>query len=238
MSNPVFMSEAVASVRQRLDLAQAQQLSHYTFEGHRFLVYPDVFPPTHFQSTGIFTRLLPYPRGGAFLEIGCGAGVTAVVAALAGCRKVVASDINQAATRNTRANANLHGVEHILSARHGDLFDVLERGERFDMIFWNSNFVFVPEDYAFDDEIMRSFCDPGYAAHRRFLREAGRYVLPGGQLLMGFSSQGDEAAFTALLKEHGYVSSVLASARGEGAGAHRYDILRLTRTAGDEERAA
>jgi hypothetical protein len=31
---------------------------------------------------------------------------------------------------------------------------------------------------------------------------------------------------------------VLASAMGEGASAHRYDILRLTRTAGDEERAA
>ncbi|MDR5808895.1 hypothetical protein [Caballeronia sp. LZ019] len=93
MKNQAFMSEAVASVRQRLDAANTQQLSNYTYEGRRFLVYPDVFPPTHFQSTGIFTRLLPYPRGGALLEIGCGAGVTAVVAALSGCRRVVASDM-------------------------------------------------------------------------------------------------------------------------------------------------
>jgi release factor glutamine methyltransferase len=235
MNNRSFTSEAVASVRRRLDAAQSQELLCYTYEGHRFLVYPDVFPPTHFQSTGIFTRLLTYPSGGAFLEIGCGAGVTAVVAALAGCRRVVASDINEAAVRNTHANANLHSVAHIVSARHGDLFDVLEKQERFDMIFWNSNFVFVPDDYVFDDEIMRSFCDPGYIAHHRFLREADRYLLPGGQLMMGFSSQGDDGAFTALLSKHGYESSVVASAFGEGAGAHRYDILRLTRTGPREE---
>ena len=190
-------------------------------------IHEGVFPPTHFQSTGIFTRYLPYPLGGAFLEIGCGAGVTAVTAALSGSARVVASDISEAAVENARANAARHGVARRVSTRHGDLFDVLEAGERFDVIFWNSNFVFVPEDYAFEQPILRAFCDAGYVAHRRFLREAPRHLTPDGQLLIGFSSQGDARALTAMLTEHGYTSTVIASAYGEGVGAHRYNILRL-----------
>jgi release factor glutamine methyltransferase len=231
MSEQAYESDAFASVRRRLAVAEAEGVSEYTCMGRPFVVHKDVFPPTHFQSTGIFTQHLPYLRDGAFLEIGCGAGVTAVTAALEGCRPVVASDISEAAVLNTRANALLHGVDEAVSTRHGDLFDVLDEGERFDIIFWNSNFVFVPDDYVFDKAIMRAFCDAGYAAHRRFLREAPDYLNPGGLLLMGFSSQGDDSALTALLVEHGYLSTVMASAFGQGTGAHRYDILRLLRGA-------
>jgi release factor glutamine methyltransferase len=233
MNNAMIDSEAVVSVKRRIASAEADALSEYIFDGRRFVVHPGVFPPTHFQSTGIFTRNIPYPRGGAFLEIGCGVGVTAVAAALAGCRQVVASDISEAAVRNTRENAALHGVDKVVAARHGDLFDVLQDGEQFDAIYWNSNFVFVPEDYVFDQDILRAFCDAGYAAHKRFLREARQHLAPGGRLLIGFSSQGDETALDTLLAEHGYRRTLLASERGQGAGAHRYDILQLDEVDGD-----
>ncbi|MGZ2747296.1 methyltransferase [Burkholderia stagnalis] len=227
MTNQNYESDAVASVQRRLAAAEAERVTQYECEGRSYEIHDEVFPPTHFQSTGIFTRHLPYPPGGAFLEIGCGAGVTAVTAALSGCARVVASDISEAAVRNARANAQRHGVAERVSTRHGDLFDVLDDGERFDLIFWNSNFVFVPEDYVFERPILRAFCDAGYVAHRRFLREAPSHLSPSGQLLIGFSSQGDASALTALLTEHGYTSTVVASAYGEGPGAHRYDILRL-----------
>ncbi len=227
MSDQNPESDAVASVRRRLAVAEAERVTRYVCDGRSFEVHDGVFPPTHFQSTGIFTRHLPYPRDGSFLEIGCGAGVTAVTAALSGCARVVASDISEAAVENARANAARHGVTARVSARHGDLFDVLDARERFDVIFWNSNFVFVPEDYAFEQPILRAFCAAGYVAHRRFLREAPHYLSPDGQLLIGFSSQGDARALTSMLAEHGYTSTVVASAYGEGAGAHRYDILRL-----------
>lgn len=227
MSDHTYESDAFASVRKRLAVAETERISEFECMGRRYVVHPDVFPPTHFQSTGIFTQHLPYPLDGAFLEIGCGAGVTAVTAALSGCRSVVASDISEAAVQNTRANAVLHGVEDIVSTRHGDLFDILKADEQFDMIFWNSNFVFVPEDYVFDRAILRAFCDAGYVAHRRFLREAPVHLAPGGRVLMGFSSQGDESVLTALLAEHGYAWTLVASVLGQGSGAHRYDILQL-----------
>ncbi|WP_185658114.1 class I SAM-dependent methyltransferase [Burkholderia sp. Bp8992] len=227
MNEQDYQSDAFASVRRRLAAAEADGIVRYECEGRSFDVHAGVFPPTHFQSTGIFTRHLPYRRGGSFLEIGCGAGVTAVTAALAGCARVVAADISEAAVLNTRANVLLHGVAEQVSTRHGDLFDVLQPGERFDQIFWNSNFVFVPEDYVFEQPILQAFCDAGYLAHRRFLREATRHLMPGGELLIGFSSLGDERALTEMLAEHDYSSTIVASAFGEGAGAHRYDILRL-----------
>lgn len=227
MNDQDYESDAFASVRRRLAAAEADGIVHYVCDGRSFEVHAGVFPPTHFQSTGIFTRHLPYRRGGSFLEIGCGAGVTSVMAALSGCARVVAADISAAAVRNTQANVLLHGVADRVSARHGDLFDVLQPGERFDQIFWNSNFVFVPEDYVFEKPILQAFCDAGYLAHRRFLHEASQYLTPDGQLLIGFSSLGDERALTDMLAEHDYSSTIVASAYGEGAGAHRYDILRL-----------
>ena len=231
MTDHCYTSDAFDSVKRRLAAAHAEGESSFACMGREFVVLPGVFPPTHFQSTGIFTQHLPYVRGGSFLEIGCGAGVTAVTAALEGCARVVASDISEAAVRNTRANAILHGVADTVSTRHGDLFDVLQNGERFDMIFWNSNFVFVPEQYVFDQDILHAFCDAGYAAHRRFLNEAHRHLRPEGSLLLGFSSQGDLDALNALLHESGYDFTVLSSAQGVGAGAPSYAILQLHRQA-------
>lgn len=226
MNDNAYDSAVLASVRRRL-AAVAEGGATYECMGRRFAVHDGVFPPTHFQSTGIFTRLMPFPLGGSFLEIGCGAGVTAVTAALKGCARVVASDISDAAVRNTHANVLLHGVEDRVSTRHGDLFDVLEDGERFDMIFWNSNFVFVPDEYVFDQPILQAFCDAGYAAHRRFLKEAHLHLNPGGRLLLGFSSQGDERGLNAMLEESGHAFKVISSEFGMGQGAPRYDILEL-----------
>eukprot|EP01031_Cornospumella_fuschlensis_P020144 gene20144-biopygen16952 len=74
MTQAIQEAGALASVRQRLAAAEADGQTEYECMGRDFVVHEGVFPPTHFQSTGIFTRHLPYPRGGRFLEIGCGAG--------------------------------------------------------------------------------------------------------------------------------------------------------------------
>jgi release factor glutamine methyltransferase len=219
--------DPLESVKARLALAEQAQLSEFECEGRTFVVLPEVFPPTHFSSTGIFARSIDYVPGRSFFELGCGTGVIAVTAALAGCRPVVASDISESAVRNARLNLARHGLEHSTSVRQGDLFDVLDDEERFDTIFWNSNFVHVPDDYAFTQDYLRAFCDPGYRTHARFLREAPRHLAPGGRLLLGFSSQGDDSALQALFAEHGYRSTTLVSTHGVGPNAHRYDVVRL-----------
>ena len=55
-------------------------------------------------------------RGKRVLDFGCGSGVVAVAAALAGASEVLACDIDPLALEATRANAELNGVELSLYA--------------------------------------------------------------------------------------------------------------------------
>lgn len=227
MKEHIFTSEVLGDVLRKINDAERDGIDNYRYEGRDFIIHSGVFPPTHFQSTGIFTRLLPYPQKGSFLEIGCGAGVTAVMAALAGCSRVVATDISEAAVNNTRLNVKHQGVEHIVSTYHSDLFDALDQQEKFDTIFWNSNFVFVPDGYVFDKTILHAFCDVGYATHHRFLHEAKNYLAPGGELLLGFSSQGDAAALEELLNQYGYRSEIIASESCHKGKQNHFYIIKL-----------
>lgn len=229
MNPTAYKPEAIESVHKRLDAAKADGISEYECMGRRFIVNEGVFPPTHFAATGIFARNLPYVSGASFLEIGCGTGVIAVMAALKGCAPVVASDISEAAVLNTQANVDRHQVAGLVSCRHGDLFDVLQPHERFDIIFWSSPFTFVPADHQLDEDIMRAFFDPGYEAHRRFLSQAHQYLAPEGKLLLGFGSIGDEDRLAKLLADHGYVHEVISSEYGTGLSSYRFDILQLLR---------
>jgi release factor glutamine methyltransferase len=181
--------------------------------GHEWDLLPDVFAPIDSPSTGIAMELLDLtdsrtlPLDGAMLEMGCGAGVIAVTAALRSGRRVVASDINPAATRNAALNATRHGVGDLVTAVCGDLFDGLDPDERFDLIFWSSPYVLAPRDYEFQHIHERAYVDPGYVTHQRFLAEAPRWLTPGGSVMLHFSTRGDLVA-------------LLRAAQAQGRGLH------------------
>ncbi|MGW8379387.1 methyltransferase [Streptomyces sp. ODS28] len=159
----------------------------------------------------------PVPlRGRTFLEMGSGTGVVAVLAALAGCRSVVAADISPEAVRNTAHNAERHGVRDRVTAVRSDLFDALDPHARFDVVFWNSPFIPAPAGYAYRSLHERAFVDSGYAAHRRFLAEAPRRLTGGGSALLLFSSsKGDLPRLRGLAAECGRRLEVLCRRRVE-----------------------
>ncbi|HZM79888.1 MAG TPA: methyltransferase [Candidatus Limnocylindrales bacterium] len=156
----------------------------------RWSLMPGVYSPTRGAATRLFSQWLPYPQGGSFLEVGCGTGVTAVTAALAGCARVVALDINEAAVHNTRANATRHGVADRVEVVHSDLFDALDPADTYDVIFWNSNVIQAPAGYAFRDPLERAVLDPGYEAHRRYLAQGINRRTGTGRLFLGYNSLG------------------------------------------------
>ncbi|WP_329377077.1 class I SAM-dependent methyltransferase [Streptomyces sp. NBC_01716] len=164
----------------------------FSLLGKEWSILPNVYPSGSFSSTEFFTYQDIYPpAGGKFLEIGCGAGVTAVTAAISGCDAVVASDINPQAVRNTGINIARHGVDEKVSVRHGDLFSAVRVNERFDCIFWNSNGIEMPSDYTHQSEFEKAFFDPGYESHRRYVEEGPNHLTRGGRLLIGFSGHGN-----------------------------------------------
>ncbi|RZD58835.1 SAM-dependent methyltransferase [Streptomyces albidoflavus] len=162
-----------------------------------------VFSPTYTPVTGLFTTWLPFPDGGSFLEIGSGTGVTAVVAAQEGCASVTALDLSEEAVENTRRNAARHGAGDRVRVLRSDLFSALGPEERFDLIYWNSNFAEPPEGFVNETDLHHAFFDPGYDAHRRFLREAPARLNPGGRVLLGFSNIGNVELLRALAAESG-----------------------------------
>jgi release factor glutamine methyltransferase len=205
--------------RSREAAADGARPGVFTMRGREWTLLADVFAPPYSASTDAAMELLGFvegtqvPRHGSFLEVGCGTGIIAVSAALAGCDRVLATDINPHAVDNAARNAERHHVADRVSARHSDLFDAVDPGRRFDTVYWHSNFVLAPADYRYESMHECAYVDPGYATHRRYLEEAPRWTTPGGSALLHFSDRGDLAGLYAIADESGRELEVLSSIR-------------------------
>jgi release factor glutamine methyltransferase len=185
----------------------------FALAGREWDLLDGVFSPDGSATTAVAMELLGLtgeagpafqPRG-TFLEVGPGTGVIAVSAALAGCRQVVATDISAAAVRNTAMNAERHGVADRLTSLSGDLFSAFGDGERFDTVYWHSNYVLAPPDYRYATDHERAYVDPGYRAHRRYLAEVSGLLAEGGTALLQFSQRGDLGLLLSLAEEYGRI---------------------------------
>ncbi|MFI5528747.1 methyltransferase domain-containing protein [Kitasatospora sp. NPDC051853] len=202
-------------LRSREALTRKDRPKTFTLSGREWDLLPEVFAPVYSPSTATALELLGLGGAagsgeGSFLEIGCGTGVIAVAAALAGHRPVVAADINARAVQNAELNAARHGVAGTVRAVHSDLFDALGPAERFDTVFWSSNYVLAPEGYRYASVHERAYVDPGYAAHRRYLAQAPARLAPGGRALLHFSDRGDLAGLHRIAAELGRTVRVVA----------------------------
>jgi release factor glutamine methyltransferase len=204
----------------------------FSLLGEQWELFAGVFAPNFTPVTELFTSWLPYPKGGSFLEVGSGAGVTAVTAARSGCAAVTALDISAAAVDNTRRNAALHGVADRVRVLRSDLFAELGPDERFDLIFWNSNFVEMGAEFVNSSDLHHAFFDPGYRAHLRFLREAPAHLAEGGRLLLGFADLGNTAKLAELCAEQGLKLDTFRAERRQLETAVEFQLLELTPTSG------
>ncbi|WP_246300700.1 50S ribosomal protein L11 methyltransferase [Actinopolyspora biskrensis] len=174
--------------------------------GFEWDLLEEVFAPVYSPSTEVgldFLEQRRVPFGGSLLEVGCGAGLLAVLAAKYGCRRVVASDVNPHAVRNAALNAARHGVADRVEAVHCDMFSGIDHDERFDTIFWSSNYVYGPCDYEYRSLHERAYVDAGYRAHRAFLEQAPLWLSEGGTALLHFSSRGDHGELENLARRTG-----------------------------------
>lgn len=179
------------------DVTRSDRPKTFTLCGRDWDLFDEVFAPIYRPSTHVSLDFLglhqPVPfKWQSMLEMGSGTGLIAVLAALGGCRRVVAADVNPRAVENTAANAKRQGVDDRVTAVESDLFSGINEDERFDVIFWNSNFIWAPQDHTFASAHEQAFLDPGYAAHRRFLIEAPHWTTDGGSVLLFFSSSKGE----------------------------------------------
>ncbi len=172
--------------------------------GRTWDVLPGVYAPNLTHSAALYAEWVPYPLGGRFCDLGCGTGYIAVTAAQRGCARVTASDVSPEAAENTRLNVARHDVADRVEVRCGDMFEPFAEEDRYDVIFWNSNFVEAPSRPDTQSPLERAFFDPGYAAHEACLRAAHEHLAPNGRLLLGFSDLGDSERLADLAKRYGW----------------------------------
>jgi len=196
--------------RQVLLASQEESFPYLIREfGLEIEVHKDVFSPKHFHGWRAFTKFFPCVRGEDVLEIGCGAGMTAILLARKGARRVVAADISPAAVANTRRNAERNDVQ--IDVRQSDIFSALGDAERFHTIYWNLPFIWMPPDYEFSSVLERSLYDPGYALMVRFLAAARKRLYEGGRVLAGMGDFAKLDLFRSIADEHGYMATQIAS---------------------------
>lgn len=156
--------------------------------GKEFWVLPDVFSPKYYAETAFYTQHVVdiLKPGDDYLDMGCGVGVTAVMAALKGA-KVTALDINPIAIENTRKNVVIHNVNDKVKVLQSDIYQALRPEERFDVIYWNIPFGFRKEGTKLTP-LEEAVYDPGYRKHKEFIMGAKSHLKPRGRLLAGVSS--------------------------------------------------
>ena len=188
--------------------------------GKDFLVYPGVYhPDTSFDITEFMNMaILKEIKGDLtkkgkqesfdFLEVGCGAGYTAILAALASQRcNVWATDINETAVNNSIENAKLHGVDARVKVVIANVFNhEVFAGKKFDMIYWNIPWFGQHTEPGINmDLLMSSLIDPGYQSFRRYLLEAKKYLKKTGRIFVAFSfSIGSKKLFDRVVSETGW----------------------------------
>ncbi len=192
--------------------------------GHRLIVPRGVFHPCLYYSSKAFGEYLSsIPlHGTSVLDMGCGSGILALVAAGEGA-SVTAIDINPDAVRATRENASRNRREIV--ALRGDLFEPLEPGSQFDYILFNPPFYAgTPKDIP--DMAWRA--GHSYEVMREFLRGAPPHMRPSATLLLILSSEMPLATIGGLFSESGFTFERVWSKRAPFERLHIYRAGRIS----------
>lgn len=137
----------------------------------------------------------------AVLDLGTGSGCIAVsVAHQAKTARVTAVDVSPDALDVAKRNAAAHGVADRTTFLAGDLFAPLPAGAAFDLIVSNPPYVtpgelaaLAPEVRDHEPRVALDGGPDGLAFYRRIAAESGRFLKPGGSVLVEVGWTQDEA---------------------------------------------
>ena len=178
--------------------ASDESIYEITVLNESFYASNEVFSPKYFKSTEMLTSNFPFKKDEDFLEIGCGIGVTSIIAAKYHNNNVVAIDINPTAVNITEKNVILHELQSQIKVKQSSVFSNIEN-ETFDTIYWDLPYVYSESNTL--TILQRSVSDPGYFHIEEFLKDVRSYLNPEGRIIVGFGSNGDFSTFSQLCEK-------------------------------------
>lgn len=151
-------------------------------------------------------RLLKPLAAPAVLDLGTGSGCIAVsIAHGKKDARVTAVDVSPDALDVAGRNAERHKVADRVTFLQGDLFGPLPAGEAFDLVVSNPPYVtpdeltaLAPDVREHEPRLALDGGPDGLAFYRRIAADAGRFLKPGGWLLVEIGATQDEAVRTIL----------------------------------------
>jgi cyclopropane fatty-acyl-phospholipid synthase-like methyltransferase len=143
---------------------------------------PGVFSPTSTSRT--LAEAIEIEPGDTVIDVGCGSGVLAFVAAKLGAAKVYGVDLSHRAVEAARDNAKRLGLDHICEFRQGDLLEPV-RDVRASVLIGDVSGI--PDDIAsatgwFDE--VPSGGPTGSELPTKFVLSIGDTLAPGGRLYL------------------------------------------------------
>lgn len=206
---------------------EAERGTHlFLFRGLILIVPEEVQTPK--AGSTLLARAVEFGPGDEVLELGTGAGLTALVAGRR-ARRVLATDISPECVSCARQNALLNGFAERLEFRTGDLFEPVA-GRHFDKILMNPPQMPIPASRKRRD--LQALADDGGADGwqilDRLIAAAPEYLQSGGMLAFTlFDFLGEKKAF-AKLRRAGLTPRVLEQEREQfpRLGYERLEYLR------------
>jgi methylase of polypeptide subunit release factors len=160
---------------------------------------PGTFSPTHTSRT--LADALEIGPDDTVIDVGCGSGVLAFVAAKLGARRVYGCDLSEGAVHAATENARRLGLEDVCEFRHGDLLAPMRDVQASVLIGDVSG---IPDEIAaasgwFHD--VPSGGPTGAELPVKFLRSIGDTLAPGGRLYLPTGTIQHESVVLEALRE-------------------------------------
>jgi methylase of polypeptide subunit release factors len=156
---------------------------------------PGVFSPTH--TSRMLADALEVEPGDTVVDVGCGSGVLAFVAARLGAARVIGCDLSARAVEAATANARRLGLSDVCEFRAGDLLEPV-RDVRATVLIGDVSGI--PDEIAeatgWFDEVPAGG-PTGAELPSKFLASIGDVLAPGGRLYLPTGTIQDEGSILA-----------------------------------------
>lgn len=198
----------VESFAEPLYKLYSSNLREWEYKGLKFLVLPGVFHPGWFVTSRMLLERIETMdlKGAKVLELGCGSGAQACVAAQLGAH-VYASDVTPVACQNAALNAERNELP--LTVIASDIFDNIPSDLLFDYIFVNPPFL---PRYPEEERDFAFCCGEGHEYYISLFQDLHKALNPKGVMIMALAQSCE-------------IDKILAVATSEGLSYSRVHTL-------------
>ncbi|MBC8495611.1 N-6 DNA methylase [archaeon] len=177
--------------------------------GINYWMFEDCFNPAYAKASLLLMQNQGVKKGDTVLVQFSGPGLDARLAYENGAFKVVSVEKFEIPYLCAKYNTLVSGLNHKIDNRIGDLFDPIDKNEKFDLILANPPFrKMIPKG-----KVESAIRDNNYNTLKRFWSQVSSHLKSNGRVRAVFADVGDMKLFEELAKKNGFRSKIIATSK-------------------------